>query len=100
MAPERSSKGRAARATALVSVGALALSACVSPIAGPDGKYARPIGNAPVTTNATPYSPALVCLASYAHQYGVRAPRIAVGRIADYTGKAEDNGGREITQGA
>ncbi len=100
MAPDRSAKGRAVRATVLACVGTLALSACVSPIAGPDGKYAQTIGNAPVTANATPYSPALVCLASYAHQYGVRAPRIAVGRIADYTGKAEDNGGREITQGA
>jgi curli production assembly/transport component CsgG/holdfast attachment protein HfaB len=30
----------------------------------------------------------------------VHAPRIAVGRIADYTGKAEDNGGRLVTQGA
>ena len=41
-----------------------------------------------------------MCLAAYAQHYGVHAPRIAVGRIADYTGKAEDNGGREITQGA
>ena len=88
------------RAAALVCCAGVALSACVSPVAGPDGKYAQPIGTAPVTANATPYSPALVCLAAYAHQYGVRAPRIAVGRIADYTGKAEDNGGREVTQGA
>ena len=99
-ATERPARGRALRATALISGAALALSACVSPVAGPDGLYAHSIGNAPVTANATPYSPALVCLASYAHQYGVRAPRIAVGRIADYTGKAEDNGGREVTQGA
>ncbi|MBE7217766.1 MAG: holdfast anchoring protein HfaB [Caulobacteraceae bacterium] len=100
MASERFLRGRALRATAAVSAAALALSACVSPVAGPDGRYAHPIGNAPVTSNATPYSPALVCLAAYAHQYSIRAPRIAVGRIADYTGKAEDNGGREITQGA
>ena len=93
-------RSRAMRAVALVSCAGLALSACVSPVAGPDGKYAEAIGNAPVTANATPYSSALVCLAAYAHQYGVRAPRIAVGRIADYTGKAEDNGGREVTQGA
>lgn len=84
----------------LVSASALALSGCVSPVAGPNGLYATPMGNAPVTTNSTPYSAALVCLANYAQRYGVHAPRMAVGRIADYTGKAEDNGGRAITQGA
>jgi curli biogenesis system outer membrane secretion channel CsgG len=88
------------RVIALLSAASMALSACVTPIAGPSGLYAHPIGNAPVTPNGTPYSAALVCLASYAQHYGVHAPRIAVGRIADYTGKAEDNGGREITQGA
>ena len=88
---------RAAGALALASV---ALAGCVSPVAGPDGLYAHPIGNAPVTTNATPYSAALVCLSSYARQYNLNAPHIAVGRIADYTGKAEDNGGRQVTQGA
>ena len=88
------------RATALLSVAGIALSGCVSPVAGPDGLYAHPIGNAPVTSNSTPYSPALVCLSQYARQYGLHAPRVAVGRIADYTGKAEDNGGREVTQGA
>ncbi len=91
---------RRVRAIALLSVAAISLSACVSPVAGPNGLYATPIGNAPVTSNGTPYSSALVCLASYAQRYNVHAPRIAVGRIADYTGKAEDNGGREITQGA
>ncbi|MGC1301583.1 MAG: holdfast anchoring protein HfaB [Caulobacteraceae bacterium] len=84
----------------MASAAAVALSGCVSPVAGPNGNYARPIGDAPVTANPTPYSAALVCLSQYAQHYGVRAPRIAVGRIADYTGKAEDNGGREITQGA
>ncbi|MFX8715955.1 transcriptional regulator, partial [Acinetobacter baumannii] len=58
------------------------------------------MGNAPVISNGTPYSSALNCLASYGQKYGVHAPRVAVGRIADYTGKAEDNGGRAITQGA
>ena len=91
---------RSVKLVALLGASALGLSACVSPIAGPNGLYATPIGNAPVTSNGTPYSTALVCLASYAQRYGVHAPRIAVGRIADYTGKAEDNGGREITQGA
>ena len=88
------------RATALLGASSLALSACVSPVAGPNGLYASPIGNAPVTSNSTPYSAALVCLSSYAQHYGVHAPRIAVGRIADYTGKSEDDGGRKLTQGA
>jgi curli production assembly/transport component CsgG/holdfast attachment protein HfaB len=35
----------------------------------------------------------------YARQSGVRAPRIAVGRILDYTGKADIEGGRRVTQG-
>jgi curli production assembly/transport component CsgG/holdfast attachment protein HfaB len=40
-------------------------------------------------------------MASYARNARVVAPRIAVGRIADYTGKAESDGsGRKITQGA
>ena len=83
-----------------IALASLTLSGCISPVAGPSGLYATPIGNAPVTSNATPYSTALVCLSGYARQYNIHAPRIAVGRIADYTGKAEDNGGRQITQGA
>ncbi len=91
----------ARRAPALLAAGALALSGCVSPTAGPGGKYAAPIGNAPVTANPTPYSSALVCLGEYARQRSLRAPRIAVGRIADYTGKEETDGsGRKLTQGA
>jgi curli production assembly/transport component CsgG/holdfast attachment protein HfaB len=80
---------------------AVALGGCVSMTAGPGGKYARPIGDAPVTSNPTPYSPALVCLSNYARRYGLAAPRIAVGRISDYTGKEESDGsGRKLTQGA
>src|SRR5579875_2098765 len=91
---------RRSRAIAMVGAASTALAGCVSPVAGPGGNYAPTIGDAPVTANPTPYSPALVCLSQYAQRYGVHAPRIAVGRISDYTGKAEDNGGREITQGA
>jgi curli biogenesis system outer membrane secretion channel CsgG len=70
-------------------------------VAGPSGLYAHPIGNAPVTANPTPYSGALVCLGEYARRSGIRAPRIAVGRISDYTGKEESDGsGRKLTQGA
>jgi curli production assembly/transport component CsgG/holdfast attachment protein HfaB len=89
------------RALALVSVSGLVLSACASPVAGPNGLYAVPTGNAPVVANPTPYSDALVCEAEYARAHNINAPRIAVGRIADYTGKLEaDGSGRKVTQGA
>ncbi|HEY5107805.1 MAG TPA: holdfast anchoring protein HfaB [Caulobacteraceae bacterium] len=95
------SAGRPARIVALASAAAMALTGCATPIAGPSGLYAQPTGNAPVTANPTPYSAALVCLAEYARRNNVNAPRIAVGRIADYTGKMEaDGSGRKVTQGA
>jgi len=82
-----------------VAIAAL-LSACVSPVAGPNGLYATPIGNAPVTSNPTPYSTALFCLADYARRYNLPSPRMAVARISDYTGSVSADGGRQITQGA
>jgi curli biogenesis system outer membrane secretion channel CsgG len=89
------------RALALLSVSGLVLSACVSPVAGPAGLYSTPTGDAPVVANPTPYSEALVCEAEYARAHNLNAPRIAVGRIADYTGKLEaDGSGRKVTQGA
>jgi curli production assembly/transport component CsgG/holdfast attachment protein HfaB len=89
------------RIAALVSVSSLVLSACASPVAGPSGLYAEPSGGAPVVANPTPYSDALVCEAEYARAHNVNAPRIAIGRIADYTGKLEaDGSGRKVTQGA
>lgn len=92
---------KAFRVVGAVSAAALLLSACATPVAGPNGRYATPIGTATVTANPTPYSAALVCLGSYARQYKLGAPRIAVGRIADYTGKEESDGsGRKVTQGA
>ena len=93
--------GRSARIAALATAATVALTACASPVAGPSGNYASPTGNAPVTANPTPYSTALVCMAEYARAHNVAAPRIAIGRIADYTGKEESDGsGRKITQGA
>ena len=87
-------------AASLCTTASLGLSGCAQPLASHQGVYTQPIGDAPVISNDTPYSKALVCLANYARLYKVKAPRLAVGRIADYTGKAEDNGGRLITQGA
>jgi len=89
------------RLTALLGASGLVLSACASPVAGPSGLYAQPTGNAPVVANPTPYSSALVCEAEFARAHNINAPRIAVGRIADYTGKYEaDGSGRKLTQGA
>lgn len=76
------------------------LTACVTPNAGNDGMYALPIGDAPVTANPTAYSDALDCLAVHARNNNIAAPRIAVGRILDYTGSVSEEGGRRITQGA
>lgn len=83
-----------------LTLACMMLAGCVSTSASEDtGQYATPIGNAPVTSNETTYSHALACLA--AHRRGRPVPRIAVGQIADYTGKAEaDGAGRKLTQGA
>jgi curli biogenesis system outer membrane secretion channel CsgG len=82
-----------------LTLGAIALSGCVSTMPDADGRYAMPIGSAPVISNETPYSRGLSCIAGY--NLGRPAPRIAVGQIADYTGKEEaDGSGRKITQGA
>lgn len=88
------------KAAVLGLASALALAGCVSPVAGPGGKYAKPIGGAPVIANPTPYTKSLVCLGQFSRQNNIAPPRIAVGRILDYTGKIDDNGGRRITQGA
>jgi curli production assembly/transport component CsgG/holdfast attachment protein HfaB len=76
------------------------LAGCATTTASPvTGRYAAPIGDSPVISNETPYSRALECLAAF--NAGRPAPRIAVGQIADYTGKLESDGsGRKLTQGA
>lgn len=82
-----------------LTLAAAMLTGCVSTSADSDGLYASPIGNAPVTSNETAYSRALACVAET--RRGKPIPRVAVGQIADYTGKAEaDGAGRKITQGA
>jgi curli biogenesis system outer membrane secretion channel CsgG len=87
--------------TAVAACAAAALlSGCVSTSAGPKGLYASPIGNAPVTANPTPYSAALYCMADYARRYNLPSPRMAIGRIADYTGTVSADGGRQVTGGA
>lgn len=85
--------------TAVALSATIALSACVAPVAVHKGNYAVPIGGSSVTANPTPYSGALVCLGNYARSNNMRGPRIAVGRILDYTGKSDFEGGRQVTQG-
>ncbi len=91
---------RPLRGAAVAAAVASVLAGCASTSAGPSGQYASPIGNAPVTSNPTPYSTALYCLADYARRYNLPSPRMAVGRISDYTGSISSDGGRQITQGA
>lgn len=80
------------------ALGALMLTGCISPSADSVGRYTAPIGGSPVITNETPYSSALRCLSGIVSQHPVR---IAVGQIADYTGKIEaDGSGRKVTAGA
>ncbi len=77
---------------------AVALSGCISPTPDDTGRYTVPVGGSPVISNETPYSTALRCMVGYTMQ---RPLRVAVGQIADYTGKNEsDNSGRKLTQGA
>ncbi|MDO9588584.1 MAG: holdfast anchoring protein HfaB [Brevundimonas sp.] len=91
---------RQVRTAGFACAAAALLSGCISASAGPQGLYATPIGNAPVTANPTPYSAALYCMADYARRYSLPSPRISVGRIADYTGTVSADGGRQVTGGA
>ena len=94
------SVSRRVRTAVAACAAAALLSGCVSTSAGPKGLYASPIGNAPVTANPTPYSAALYCMADYARRYNLPSPRMAIGRIADYTGTVSADGGRQVTGGA
>lgn len=77
------------------------LSGCASTRFDPQtGLYAEPVGGAPATANATPLTPALSCLADTAAARRLVAPRLAVGEIADLTGKLDLETGRRVTQGA
>lgn len=91
---------KTAKAAAFILASTVSLAGCVSPVAMKSGNYTKPIGNAPVTANPTPYSESLVCLGDYARAANLPQPKIAVGRILDYTGKGDYEGGRKVTQGA
>lgn len=76
-----------------------ALAGCVSPVPI-NGKYAQPIGGAPVIDNPTPYTDALACLAHYTNGNGSPPFAVAVGKLLDYTGKDDLETGKRVTQGA
>ena len=79
----------------------LMLAGCASTSADKvTGLYAQPVGDAPATINPTQYSSALLCLASQAGAGGRAAPRVAVGTIADLTGKRDITTGAKVSQGA
>ncbi|GAW39644.1 Curli production assembly/transport component CsgG [Brevundimonas sp. SH203] len=60
----------------------------------------EPIRGAPATANPSPYSAALTCLARRDAWVGGAAPRIAVGRISDMTGRVDLQTGARASQGA
>ena len=86
------------RVAIVIAVAVFATGCAVSPVAGPSGRYAEPIGTAPVIDNDTPYTPMLDCLAGKIAD--TEKPRIAVGEIRDHTGKYSEYGGAKVTQGA
>jgi curli biogenesis system outer membrane secretion channel CsgG len=92
---------RSIRALVLAGISTATLMGCATSSVSNAGNYATPVLRAPVTSNPTPYSSALVCLSTYARANGLVSPRIAIGRIDDLTGKAEADGtGRQMTMGA
>lgn len=82
----------------VLALAVVTLQGCISPWPDSKGRYTAPIGGAPVISNETPYSAALRCMSGFVRQ---RPVRVAVGQIADYTGKTEaDGSGRKVTAGA
>ena len=80
---------------------ATSITGCISPSPRADGTYTTPIGGAPVINNETQYSNQLRCIGGQIRSQPTPPRRIAVGNIADYTGKYEaDGSGRKVTQGA
>lgn len=79
-----SSQNGIKKAAILLGLG-VALTGCISPTAGSDGRYTTPIGNAPVINNETPYSSALRCIGS-SMAGTAAAPRIAYGDLRPLKG--------------
>ena len=81
---------------------ALAVASMAAPglasAAPPDGVVRG--GRVHATGNATPYTAALTCLAERNRALGLSAPRMAVGRIGDLTGRVDFDTGARVSQGA
>ncbi len=67
----------------------------------PEGNYVNPIGSSSVTSNPTPYTPALACMKEKIRSEVTDwdSIRISVGRIDDYTGTYSIREGNRITKG-
>lgn len=77
----------------------LALSGAVATAAAPAMAAPDPVAPA-ATGNPTTYTAALTCMAQRNRDLGLRAPRLAVGRIGDLTGRVDFDTGARVSQGA
>lgn len=77
----------------------LALSGAVATAAAPAMAAPDPVAPA-ATGNPTTYTAALTCMAQRNRELGLRAPRLAVGRIGDLTGRVDFDTGARVSQGA
>lgn len=82
---------------ALILVSGLSLGAC-STLVEPSPGYVKPLAGAQVTDGDTAYSSTLRCMATSVPQS--QRPRIAVGEVADYTGRLDGLNGAVATQGS
>lgn len=85
-----------------LSIIALVIAGVVAPglalATGPEDTVSG--GRVHATGNATPYTAALTCLAERNQALGLHAPRMAVGRIGDLTGRVDFDTGARVSQGA
>ncbi len=88
------------RLSLALAIAAAAFTSGCATIDAHRGTYVEPIGGAVVIDNDTPYSVPLRCLATAARAARIDPPVMAVGQIADYTGKYDEFSGYKITQGA
>jgi curli production assembly/transport component CsgG/holdfast attachment protein HfaB len=77
------------------------LATCCVVATSPAASFEKPaIGRPAATGNPTAYTPALACMAERNRVLGLTAPRMAVGRISDLTGRVDFDTGARVSQGA
>ncbi len=86
------------RTSAITPSAAAAVFAIAFAVACPGAAQIR--NGAPATANPSPYTPALACLGARGGWREGGAPRIAVGRIGDMTGRVDLYNGTPAPQGA